>query len=268
MYIPEIKIDFEYAKGVLLDFLNLPLYSTDELFLKFRNSLDSYIFKSDITDSEIRFLYHRGVRKNKVLLVAHADTYFTEKRGYLPIKHKLIEFPDKTIISDDPERGLGADDRAGCAILYILKDMGHSILILDSEEYSKLSAQWLIANFPRIASDINSHQFMIELDLEGDTFYKTYDVGSLEFKTYIESEFEYTSKEISKFTYKGTDIAELAKEICGVNLSVGYQNHHTADECINIKYWFNTFVKLYEFLQKTDIPKFELKMEHIGYELD
>lgn len=266
MDIPKINIDFEYAREILLQFLKMPLYKTDDVFLKFKTSLDDYIFRSHLNDERIRFLYHRGERDNKVLLVSHVDTFFTQKRGYSNSQHRLIEYPDNTIISDDPERGLGADDRAGCAILYLLKDMGHSILLLDSEEYSCLSANWLIQSFPSIANEINNHQFMIELDLEGNSNYKTYDLGTNEFKKYIEDEFGFTSIDVSKYPKGGTDIVCLAKDICGVNLSVGYKYHHTPKEFININHWYKTLVKLSEFLQNKNIPKFRLKKEFIAYD--
>lgn len=267
MDIPKVQIDFEYAKGILMDFLKLPLHSTDELFLKFRTSLDSYIFKSHKLDSRIRFLYHQGHRENKVLIVAHADTYFTEDRGYKITSHNQNEYPNGTIISDDPERGLGADDRAGCAMLYLLKDLGHSILLLDSEEISTMSSRWLTNNFPSLSCEINSHQFMIELDLHGKSNFKTYHIGNSEFDEYIKNEFRFNKIDSNPFSKGGTDIVDLAKEICGVNLSVGYINQHKANESININYWYETLTKLHTFLLKPDIPKFERKMEHIEYEL-
>lgn len=267
MDIPSVYIDHEYAKGVLMEFLKLPLHSTDELFFKFRTSLDSYIFKSHMIDSRIRFLFHRGHRENKVLLVAHVDTFFTQERGYKITSHNLIEYPKGNIISDDPERGLGADDRAGCTMLYLLKDMGHSLLILDSEETSTMSARWLTNNFPSLSCEINSHQFMIELDLQGNSNFKTYHIGTPEFEEYIKMEFGFNKVDSNSFSKGGTDIVDLAKEICGVNLSVGYNNQHRVNESININYWYETLTKLHTFLQKPDIPKFERKMEHIGYEL-
>ena len=32
------------------------------------------------------------------------------------------------------DEGIGADDRAGCAILWLLKDSGHSLLVTNGEE--------------------------------------------------------------------------------------------------------------------------------------
>lgn len=267
MDIPKVIIDFEYAKGILMEFLKLPLHSTDEVFLKFRTSLDSYIYKSHKVDSRIRFLYHQGYRENKVLLVAHADTYFTEERGYKITSHNPIEYPDGTIISDDPERGLGADDRAGCAMLYMLKDTGHSILILDSEETSTMSSRWLTNNFPTISNEINSHQFMIELDLQGNSNFKTYHIGTQDFDDYIKNEFGFNKVDSNPYSKGGTDIVDLAKEICGVNISVGYRDQHKANESINVGHWYETLIKLHTFLQKPDITKYERKMEHIEYVL-
>jgi hypothetical protein len=55
-------------------------------------------------------------------------------------------------------RGIGADDRAGCAILWLLKDLGHSLLITDGEEKGGIGSKWLMNDTENadIAEEINT----------------------------------------------------------------------------------------------------------------
>ena len=61
-------------------------------------------------------------------------------------KHHLIEDSD-IIHSDDSEKyGIGADVRAGCAILWLLKDLGHHIIVCDYENLH-LRCRWKLRWF-------------------------------------------------------------------------------------------------------------------------
>ena len=51
-----------------------------------------------------------------------------------------VVFEDGVYSSGDDLCGIGADDRAGCAMLWLLRDSGHSLLILDGEEHGQVGA--------------------------------------------------------------------------------------------------------------------------------
>jgi hypothetical protein len=57
---------------VLLEFLNMPLDGTGEIFAKFQE-LEGAVRRGEGAE---QFLYRPGSRKDRVLLVAHADTVF------------------------------------------------------------------------------------------------------------------------------------------------------------------------------------------------
>ena len=153
----------EYENGnhhtVLKSFLEIPLGSADGVFDRFLE-IPGAIYRGEGLK---RFLYIRGSRSNKVLLVAHADTVWDRDYGYDPGPTHEIEIKNGEIRAVDDEFGLGADDRAGCAMLWLLKDLGHSLLFTNGEEQKQKGAKWLMSHNKDIADDINrDHQFVIQ----------------------------------------------------------------------------------------------------------
>ncbi len=104
-------------------FLNYDLSSPKEVLDKFMTLEDARYYEYQDYPSCV---YVPDKRKDRVLLVAHADTLFG-LRG----KHKVILDGD-VYRSSEYDEGIGADDRAGCAILWLLKDSGHSLLVTNS----------------------------------------------------------------------------------------------------------------------------------------
>lgn len=239
-------------KNVLKQFLDMSVSNSNEVFDKFK-TIPNHIYREG--GKLKRFLYIEGTREDKVLLVAHADTVFDKNYTKRDAYHNVIE--DNGFYKSVDEQGkptlLGADDRAGCAILWLLKDSGHSILITDGEERGCISANWLIDENPDIATRINNHQFMIQFDRRNGTDYKCYDVGTDSFRKFLNE--NTTFREADRFSF--TDICTLAKDICAVNFSVGYYDEHTSQERINISEWLYTLEMTKTLLEK-ELPKFKL----------
>lgn len=238
---------------ILKDFLEFPLWTSRPVFEKFK-AIDNAIFREQCETGKQRFLFVEGRKENKVVLIAHADTYFDQYYGYPKINHYVIENEGFFYGKDENGKltGLGADDRAGCAILWLLKDSGHSILVTDGEEHGRIGSTWLMNDNPDIADIINNHQFMIQFDRRNSTDFKCYDVGTYEFREFVARKTGYSEPDRSSYT----DICTLCRDICGVNLSVGYYNEHSNQERINISEWLNTLNLMKEFL-RDDLPRFE-----------
>jgi len=234
----------------LKEFLELPLWTSDFVFENFRFELKS-IFRENLDNPKQRFLFIEGFRKKKVVLLAHADTYFDEYYDFPKQFHKIFE-EDGFFFGDD-KNGIGADDRAGCAMLYLLKDSGHSLLITDGEEQGKLGSKWLMDHNPDIAEKINRHQFMIQFDLRNATEFKCYTVGTETFREFIKAKTGYTEPDRDY----STDIVKLCRDITGVNLSIGYYDEHSCYERISISEWENTLRMLKNLLSE-DLPRFPL----------
>lgn len=151
--------------------------------------------------------------------------------------------------------GLGADDRAGCAILWLLRELGHSMLVVSGEESGRLGSSMLMKSYPEIAAEINdSHCFAIEFDRRNGTDYKCYDVGSDDFRRYVENVTGYREPDRTSYT----DITVLCRRICGVNLSVGYHYEHTALEMLDVSEWRGTLEVSRKWLSSHILPRFPL----------
>ncbi len=237
-------------KETLLDFLELPLGSSDLVFEKFRYHQRA-IFREHPSDPKQRFVYIQGTLKEKVVLVAHADTFFDEHYDFPQVNHSVFE-EDGWFFSNG-KNAIGADNRAGCAMLYLLKDSGHSILITDGEEQRQIGSRWLMNGNKDIAGIINEHQFMIQLDLAGASGFKCYNVGTDAFREFIKSSTGYTEPDRES----RTDIVALCRDICGVNFSTGSYGEHTQDERINIREWENTLQMVKKILD-SKLPRFPL----------
>ena len=228
-------------------FLNCELGYPDEVFDKFVKLEGAKCYKHyDGTDA----VYVPGKRKDRVLLVAHADTVFP-----VPGKHEVILDDGDIYRSGDMDYGLGADDRAGCAILWLLKNSGHSLLVTNNEEIGSLGAANIRDIHKELFEELNDHQYILEFDRRHAKDYKVYDIPVTdEFKSFIEDSTGYTEAD----KYSSTDITRLCGKICGVNLSVGYYREHEPEEYLVFSEWMNTLNVAREML-KGEQRKFPLK---------
>ncbi len=209
------------------EFLALPLEGTDAVFEKFA-ALPGAVRKRGEKPKE-QFIYVPGVRGDRAVIAAHADTVWD------------------AVYDETRARGLGADDRAGCAMAFLLRDSGHSLLILDGEEHGAQGSEFLKRECPEIFSEINDHSYIVQLDRRGSTDYKFYKLPvSQEFRAYIEAETGYHDAG----TDSRTDIVVLCEKVCGVNLSVGYYNEHGPEESFVYEEWAHTLDVVRNMLQK------------------
>lgn len=236
------------ALEVLLEFLNLDITSAKAVMDKFLTLPNSKLYEySNSLKNQERFVYIPG-DKAKPLLVAHADTVWngTLKRNVSP-----VVINNSIITSGTPGVGIGADDRAGCAIIWLLKHLGFGILITDGEERGMIGAQYAVS---LLESELNSYAFMIQLDRMGSNDFKCYDVGTDEFRDFISQNTGF----VEPNRYSFTDICTLCTSICGVNFSVGYYREHTTQESLNINEWYSVYLRLYKFLTETEFKQFKL----------
>lgn len=239
---------------VLESFLQIPLESADGVFEKFME-IPGYIYRG--TGQE-RFLYIRGSRPNKVCLVAHGDTVWDSAHGNDALSNGHVVFENGKFFSTSDEYGLGADDRAGCAILWILRELGHSLLITDGEESQRQGSTWLMHHNKDIAEEINGeHQFLVQFDRRHGRDFKCYDVGTDEFRSYVEKVTGYSEPDKHSFT----DIVTLCERIAGVNLSIGYYNEHHENETLVYSQWENTLNLATSWLSESGLPLFPLNKD-------
>jgi len=239
----------------LREFLEYPLGSADAVFERFR-ALPGAIMRGDGKD---RFLYVPGTRQNKVVLVAHADTHWDARHGRYPdlelSEPRRVAYRNGAFVSRSARSGIGADDRAGCAILWLLRDYGHALLVPDGEEGGLIGSRWLMDANPDIAGELNrDHQFMIEFDRQHPREFKCYEVGTDAFRAYVTEKTGYVEPD----RLRGSDIKVLCRDICGVNLSVGYADEHAPGEYIRYADWKHTLDLSRAWLAEPDLPRFDL----------
>lgn len=176
-------------------------------------------------------------------LVAHLDTVFKQ-----PVINLFYDTRKGVLWSSE---GLGADDRAGVfAILQIVKSgLRPSIIFTTGEEIGGVGATALAKK----SCPIPNLKYLIELDRHGTNDCVFYDCYNPTFTKYIES-FGFVER-YGSFS----DISILCPEwkICGVNLSIGYEDEHTYVETLWINAMFSTIAKVCKMLRVEDIPTFE-----------
>lgn len=180
-----------------------------------------------------------------IALVAHLDTVFAHPamEVYYDREKGIMWSPD----------GLGADDRAGVfSIIKIIQSgLRPSIIFTTKEEVGGLGALAL----SKIPCPFEGLKYMIELDRRGTNDCVFYDCYNPDFINYIE-QFDF-------YEQWGTfsDICYLMPgwQICGVNLSVGYNNEHTRSETLYVPALLNTIEKVKRMLNEKDIPDFEYR---------
>jgi len=232
-------------REVLEMFLSCSLDSPKEVFDKFLTLKNARLY------GENDCVYVPGSRSDRVLLVAHADTVFAEHYG----EHKFTLDRDGIYHSWEDMAGIGADDRAGCAILWLLKDSGHSLLITNNEEIGSIGVRNIKAHNRDLYNEFNEHQYILEFDRRNARDYKVYDISvTNEFKRFIEKETGFTEADRAS----STDITVLCDKICGANLSVGYYYEHRIRECLVYKEWENTLNIARKMLEPTQ-KKFRVR---------
>jgi len=247
-------------KDVLMEFLKMPLGGTDEVFDKFSKISGAEVHGSGLK----KFLFIKGSRKNRVLLVAHSDTYWDKAYGGCNSSNGAPgEICEEDGIIRNRNGGLGADDRAGCAIAWLLKDLGHSILITSGEEQGRQGSNYLVRSHPGIREEINrNHRFVVQFDRRNARDFKCYSVGTDMFREYVKGKTGSYDRKNKSFCEpdkrSATDIVTLCESVCEVNLSVGYKGEHTTEECLVIEDWENTLDLSRKWFSEPDIPRFDL----------
>ena len=232
----------EYKLKILREFLKLP-HSASSVHDRFSEIPGAVRWTSP---DGLGGVYVPSSRPSPVLMVAHADVVGDSET--------LPELQEDEETIRNPDHILGADDRAGCAIIWALRSLGHGILVTDGEEIGCLGSEDIMDYHPTLREELQDrYQFMVEFDRKGSNEYKCYHVGTDEFRRYLEQTTGFHEPD----RRSRTDIAILARDICGVNLSCGYMKPHSNDEYIVKKDWLHTLSIAEKWLSALELPRFE-----------
>ncbi len=238
----------EQMEEILFEFLSTPLTDANNIFERFE-ALPDAIFAKGENPLE-RYVCIPGKRKEGLVLVAHTDTVWDA--AYDNPQETEIVFEEGIFKGKNENCGIGADDRAGCAMLWALRNSGHTLLLLNGEERGKLGAKFLKKSNPSLFRFINKHRFIIEFDWmsTGGCLYNQVD-NTKQFKNYITENLKFKEDK----NPGGCDLQILCRKICGVNLGTGYHKHHTTKEYLSLDEWANTYRSVSSFLEKNH-PRF------------
>ena len=239
------------SKEILDRFLNIPIASSQGVFEIFAQ-LPGVVWHKGEKPLQ-QFVYVPGTREDRVVLVAHGDTVWDA--FYSNPQEAVLRYENGIYSSGSEACGIGADDRAGCAMVWALRESGHSLLILDGEEKGKIGANYLKKSHKKLYREINRHRFILELDWAGagGCLFNQVD-NTQSFKDYIQTAFTDSQKK------GGSDLQILCSRICGANLSVGWQNCHTPREQLSLPQWEENLAKLTPFLEKPQ-PQFKIPLK-------
>lgn len=194
--------------------------------------------------------YIVGIGNIPVALVAHMDTVFDK-----PVEH--LYYDQKKGVMWSPE-GLGADDRAGIFSIIKILQSGYrpSVIFTTDEESGGEGAEKL----GKRKCPIPNLKYMIELDRRGKDDCVFYDCYNPDFIEYVE-QFGF-NEQYGSFS----DISFLMGDwsVCGVNLSIGYEDEHTYCETLHISSMLETITKVKNMLEVANVaPKF--KYDELDY---
>ena len=188
-------------------------------------------------------VYIPGTRKDRVLLVAHYDTVWGDS------KIKIDQW-GTMLVSASAKVGIGADDRAGIAALWELRNTGHSLLILPEEETGCRGAQAAI-QFHR--DRFEKERFALQFDRRGSRDIVLYDCVNRKFELFMEQNMPGYS--IAQGSISDISVLCPALGIAGANLSIGFSYEHTASEQLDVLDWWRTVANVQELLSK-ECPRY------------
>ena len=207
--------------------------------------MKKYYKKKDLTITKDYILAKGTI---PIALAAHMDTVWETSNG-----HQVFYDQRKNIMVN--LRGGGFDDKAGIFMILKILESGlrpHVIFCADEEIGSK-GADVLIEKIPK--HPFEDCRFIIQLDRRGTKDCVFYDCDNEKFVDYVE-QFGF-EEAYGSFT----DICTLcpAWGMAGVNLSIGYDREHTADEVLYVGVMLDNLDKVITILtQEVDsIPYFE-----------
>ena len=138
---------------------------------------------------------------------------------------------------------------------WLLRDSGHSLLVLDGEEKGHWAAKYIVREHKALLKELNRHAYMLSLDFPGGNRCHYHGIPNRKrFCDYIEAKLDL--KPVTR--YFGADVSFLSRSACGVNVSVGYYKMHTPQEYLKLSEWYSMYETLYRVLSAVQ-PRFQTR---------
>lgn len=194
--------------------------------INYTNGSENTTVVSD--ERSINFIYNKSDVNFPILFVAHVDTVKRDK------KKADIVCTTSGIVRN--KKGiLGADDRAGVAILLALKKLYPQIhLLFTNFEESGAHGAQVFAKRNNLS--IEDYKLLVEFDRRGTKHFVSYTALPTEMKKFVEKT---TNTEYNAGgSFSDIRILSSTFKIPAVNMATGYTNEHSSSETLNLKWWY------------------------------
>jgi hypothetical protein len=178
-------------------------------------------------DQNCEFYAYREGDTRLPLLVAHVDTVFEE-----PPKPDEILYDRATTKVFGEDRGLGADDRLGVALILVLLEQFPNVGVLltnyeEKENHCRRGKRGAEVAACELKDEIARYPYLVECDRQGNKHFAHYEHITEEFKGFLDRVVGWCLKKGTS-----TDIKFICPKVnrCGVNIAIGYYNQHGPSE--------------------------------------
>ena len=237
-----------YYKDVLEHFLNLGTQSSahENIMQEFHTLNNSSI--SVLSDDNEGFVYIPGKRNDRVLLVSSLEFELNQT------KQEELIFENGNYKTSKQKSYLDIAT-ASSAILYLLKDSGHSLLIMNNDLYFPHFSVVNVINYQHkeLFEEFNAHQYILEFSYEYPKSIGFTPSTTQNFKNFIEDNTQFFEEK----RLFHSSINELCERICGANVSAGYHKNKRKGLFLNLAEWEHTLNVFRNFLKKPQ-PQFTL----------
>jgi hypothetical protein len=155
---------------IVKGFLEFQQFTSSEMIDRFL-SLENLICCANPDNKEEKFLYRQGTAENEVLLVGYTDN---------ALKNSDEFFAQKPIEKHNTCIGEGIDNKAGCAMLWTLRNFGYSFLVFNGSD----GLNYLHKN-QDLVNRIIEYRFIIQLNKNGNLDFESIKQSTSEFKKLI-----------------------------------------------------------------------------------
>ena len=245
-----------HDKDVLERFLNFSTQSPSHANILQEFSTLNNSSVCILSDDNKGFAYVPGKRNDRVLLVASLEF------GLDYTNQEIPTFKNGYYITSGQKSFLDIAV-ASSAILYLLKDSGHSLLVINDKDTWDLFVPDVITTIREQHKDLfeefNSHQYVLEFNYRN---YRSLDFVlpvTHDFRNFIEdntSFFEEHDDEMCPPLMR-SNIHALCERICGANISAGYHKNRKRGAFLNLAEWKHT-LNVFRNLLKEPQPRFPL----------
>lgn len=246
-----------YYKDVLEHFLNLGTQSSvhENIMQEFHTLNNSSI--SVLSDDNEGFVYIPGKRNDRVLLVSSLEFELNQT------KQEELIFENGNYKTSKQKSYLDIAT-ASSAILYLLKDSGHSLLIMNNDLYFPHFSVVNVINYQHkdFFEEFNAHQYILEFSYEYPKSIGFTPSTTQNFKNFIEDNTRFFEEK----RLFHSSINELCERICGANVSAGYHKNKRKGLFLNLAEWEHTLNVFRNFLKEPQ-PQFPL-FDYVGHSND